>query len=197
MHQLTHTARQSALLMVLFLCATQAYGQAIAPRLFDLGDHSYSISTQVPEAQIFFNQGLILAYAFNHAEAVRSFQEAQRLDPDCAMCFWGEALVLGPNINAAMDPADVPQAYAAIQRAKELSSSVSAKEQDFINALATRYQAEAESDRTALDLERTQGAPVAHAEHGTRKIHRQRRQYPGAYSTLVTPWLPAPGEQIL
>ena len=152
MHQLTHTARRSALLMVLFLCATQAYGQAIAPRLFDLGDHSYSISTQVPEAQIFFNQGLILAYAFNHAEAVRSFQEAQRLDPDCAMCFWGEALVLGPNINAAMDPADVPQAYAAIQRAKELSSSVSAKEQDFINALATRYQAEAESDRTALDL---------------------------------------------
>ena len=90
--------------------AATAAGQA--PPLWDnLGDLSHPISTRDDMAQRYFDQGLKLTYAFNHAEALRAFQEAQRLDPDCAMCYWGEAFALGPNINAPMDEAaDSPAA---------------------------------------------------------------------------------------
>ena len=64
----------------------------------NLGDHRYPISTTVAGGQQYFDQGLILSFGFNHAEAGRSFLEAARLDPNCAMCYWGAALVLGPNI---------------------------------------------------------------------------------------------------
>jgi hypothetical protein len=73
------------------------------PLYDNLGDHHVAISTSVPGAQSYFDQGMRLYYAFNHAEAVRAFREAQRLDPDCAMCWWGEALAWGPNINLPMD----------------------------------------------------------------------------------------------
>ncbi len=73
------------------------------PPLWDgLGSIAYKITTANERAQAFFNQGLRLAYAFNHDEAQRAFRTAQKLDPDCAMCFWGEAVVLGPNINLPM-----------------------------------------------------------------------------------------------
>jgi hypothetical protein len=90
---------------VLQLAAAQTdLGQdTAAPRLWtNLGNLTYAVTTTNPEAQKFFDQGLRLAYGFNHAEALRSFRHAQTLDPACAMCFWGEALVLGPNINAPM-----------------------------------------------------------------------------------------------
>ena len=74
----------------------------IAPLFENLGNHTYIVSTKNKLAQQFFNQGLRLTYAFNHAEAHRSFMEASRLDPKCAMAYWGQAYVLGPNIN---DPA--------------------------------------------------------------------------------------------
>ncbi len=70
------------------------------PLYDDLGTYHHAISTDVPLAQRYFDQGLRLYYAFNHAEAIRSFEEALRLDPDCAMCSWGKALAHGPNINA-------------------------------------------------------------------------------------------------
>ena len=69
------------------------------------------------EAQRFMNQGLNLAYAFNHAEARRAFREAARLDPNLAMAYWGQALVLGPNINALMEPNEEPQALELVQKA--------------------------------------------------------------------------------
>jgi hypothetical protein len=69
-----------------------------APLFNNLGNHHFAISTKSPEAQKYFNQGLILTYGFNHGEAIRSFQEAIRLDPNCAMCYSGIALALGPNI---------------------------------------------------------------------------------------------------
>ena len=81
-----------------------------APLFEDLGDHQHAISTKSPEAQRYFDQGLVLAWGFNHAEAARSFREAARLDPSCAMCWWGASLVLGPNINAAMEDGAVPDA---------------------------------------------------------------------------------------
>lgn len=122
-----------------------------APLFNDLGDYHAAITTSKPRAQQYFNQGLILAYGFNHAESVRSFRAAQTLDPSCAMCFWGEAFALGPNINKPMDPADVPAAYRAAQEALRLAPAASPREQAMIKALAERYRAEADSDRGPLD----------------------------------------------
>ena len=88
-------------------------GKPLAPRLQNLGVHTFPVSTKVERAQLFINQGVNLAYAFNHAEAARAFAEAARLDPDLAMAYWGHALVLGPNINATMTPEDEPKALRA------------------------------------------------------------------------------------
>lgn len=124
---------------------------ATAPLFNDLGNHHYAVTTEAELAQRYFDQGLTLVYAFNHAEAVRSFREAQRLDPSCAMCFWGEALALGPNINKPMDDKDVPAAWAALQKAQAVIAGATPKEQSLIRALATRYVAEPVKDRSKLD----------------------------------------------
>ena len=118
----------------------------------NLGNHTYPISTSVPLAQRYFDQGLILAYGFNHAEAAQSFLEAARLDPTCAMCYWGQALVLGPNINAPMDSFAVPAAYASVQKALELSENATKKEQALIHAVAARYVKAVVEDRSHLDV---------------------------------------------
>ena len=119
--------------------------------LNNLGKHHYPVSTSIPASQRYFDQGLILAYGFNHAEAVKSFQEAYRQDPHCAMCYWGEALVLGPNINAPMAASVVPQAYRALQHAQGLAANATEKEQALIAALAKRYSQTAMPDRKPLD----------------------------------------------
>jgi tetratricopeptide (TPR) repeat protein len=123
----------------------------IAPRLQNLGDHKFPVSTNSARAQLFINQGMMLTYGFNHAEANRSFQEAARLDPDCAMAYWGMAYVIGPNINMAMAPESESKAYAMIQKAAALKSNASEREQAYIDALAKRYSGEAKPDRPALD----------------------------------------------
>jgi len=110
-----------------------------------------SVTTSSEEARRYFDQGLMLVYGFNHHGAIRSFQEAQRRDPDCALCFWGEALAYGPNINAPMDAGTNDTALAALSRAAALRGGVSPEEQALIDALALRYSAEADSDRAALD----------------------------------------------
>jgi tetratricopeptide (TPR) repeat protein len=122
-----------------------------APLFKDLGDYHYPVTTQSPEAQRYFDQGLTLTYAFNHPEAIRSFREAARLDPQCAMAWWGVALNYGPNINKPMDPADAPKAWEAIEKARSLSRHASEKERAMIEALAKRYAAAAPEDRSALD----------------------------------------------
>ena len=104
-----------------------------------LGELSIPITTNSEEAQRYFNQGMRIANDFNHIEAIRSFRRAQELDPECAMCYWGEALALGPNINAPMDDAAIPLAYAAMRKAVSLNSGVTAKEKALIAALETRY----------------------------------------------------------
>ena len=88
-------------------------GKSIAPLLDGMGDLNHPVTTSNEMAQRFFNQGLVLSYGFNHKEAERSFREAARLDPNCAMAYWGIALVLGPNINAAMNDEAVQPAYEA------------------------------------------------------------------------------------
>ena len=116
-----------------------------------LGNHSYRITTHSPMAQQYFNQGLNLAWAFNHPEAARSFREAVRLDSTCAMCYWGAALVLGPNINAAMSPGDAPVAHEAAQKALALSRNAPPNERALIEALAKRYAPDAPGNRAPLD----------------------------------------------
>lgn len=111
------------------------------PLLTGLGTWHRRVATKVPAAQGYFDQGLRLHYAFNHAESVRSFREAQRLDPSCVMCAWGEALALGPNINAPMDTAAERLAVSATRRAMGLANraTVSGREAAFVRAIAARY----------------------------------------------------------
>ena len=122
------------------------------PPLWDgLGSITYKITTANAQAQAYFNQGLRLAYAFNHGEAQRAFRKAQKLDPDCAMCFWGEAYVLGPNINLPMQEDAVAPAHAAAQKAKALAGKAAPREQALIGALAVRYSNDPKAERPPLD----------------------------------------------
>ena len=127
-----------------------APGQPLAPRLQNLGVHVFPVTTRVARAQLFINQGMNLAYGFNHAEAGRAFAEAARLDPQCAMAYWGQALVLGPNINATMNADDEPKAKALVDKAISLKGRATPREGAYIDALATRYSGRAE-DRAARD----------------------------------------------
>jgi len=122
-----------------------------APVFTGLGAHHMAISTKVPETQKFFDQGVNLLFGFNHAEAIRSFREAARLDPGCAMCWWGMSVALGPNINLPMPPDAVAPAWQALQQAKARAPKASPREQAWIAALATRYSKDPKADRHALD----------------------------------------------
>jgi tetratricopeptide (TPR) repeat protein len=124
-------------------------GGILAPRLQNLGTHTFRVTTKSARAQQFINQGVNLAYGFNHAEAGRAFAEAARLDPACAMAYWGQALVLGPNINATMNPDDEAKAHDLVQKAASLKKSVTPRERDYIDALAARYTGKAEERQKA------------------------------------------------
>lgn len=136
---------------------SELVARAGAPLFDGMGDHHHPITTTDTGAQKYFDQGLTIDFAFNHAESVRSFRAAQRLDPECAMCYWGEALALGPNINvtsngkAVMSDEDRIAAQAAIQKAVSLKGGASEKERDYIDALATRYNGDPSTPRDPLD----------------------------------------------
>jgi tetratricopeptide (TPR) repeat protein len=121
------------------------------PLIAGLGTHSHRISTASKLAQRYFDQGLRLAWGFNHAEAQRAFRKAQRLDPACAMCFWGEAYVLGPNINVPMDDKANAPALAAAAKARELAPRATPSEKALIEAIAARYSADPKAERARLD----------------------------------------------
>ena len=176
---------QVAIAVVVLLAAARASGQApaapaghvhyteppqaaspagaLAPRLQNLGTHVFPVSTRNAQAQRFMNQGMNLAYAFNHAEARRAFREAARLDPKLAMAHWGQALVLGPNINASMEPNEEPAALEHVQAARALSAGATPRERALIEALAARYSGNA-ADRRPRD--------AAYAE-AMRRVHQQ------------------------
>jgi tetratricopeptide (TPR) repeat protein len=122
-----------------------------ATLLDGLGDHSMPVSTGNPEAQRWFDQALMLTYGFNHDAAERSFLKATELDPKCAMCWWGAALVLGPHVNSAMDPANNPKAWDRLQRAQKLAAAADERERAYIQALSARYAQNPPEDRRALD----------------------------------------------
>jgi tetratricopeptide (TPR) repeat protein len=124
---------------------------ASVPLYKNLGKHHHAITTKSPQTQRYFDQGLRLTYGFNHAEAIAAFNEGARIDPDCAMCYWGAALAMGPNINLPMDLKDEPAANALAQKALALAAKVSESERTYIEALAKRYAAEPGENRSARD----------------------------------------------
>ena len=122
-----------------------------------LGNVHHPVSTANPEAQKFFDQGLAYIYAFNHDEAVRSFERAAELDPDLAMAWWGKALSLGPNINLDVDSAKERAAYEAIQQALLLAPRAPENERDYIQALAKRYSTAPNVDLKKLAVDYKNG----------------------------------------
>ncbi len=117
----------------------------------NLGDHTMPITVNDPLAQKFFDEGLALTYGFNHEEAIHQYERGLAVDPNCAMCYWGIAYALGPNINAPMNALAVKPAWDALQKALDLAPTVSAREQAYINALAQRYSADESAERPPLD----------------------------------------------
>lgn len=119
-----------------------------------LGPYTRPITTTTPAAQAYFDQGLQMLYAFTHSTAIRSFVEAQRQDPDCAMCYWGEALARGPFLNGGMSGPNAGPAYAAAMEAVRLAGEMelTAVERGLIDAMSVRYAEQHDPDtRPQLD----------------------------------------------
>lgn len=165
------TAEQDISKPVPVMCAPKAVDALAdtdqpAPVFSGLGNYDFPISTKSEEARQFFLQGIRLANAFNHAEAARSFLYATRLDPECAMCYWGLAYVLGPNYNAGMDPSAVAIANEAVSKALKYMDNTTEREQALIRAIVQRYPQEPVDDRSAYD--------AAYVE----AMRQARRQFP-------------------
>jgi tetratricopeptide (TPR) repeat protein len=120
------------------------------PLIEGLSEARHAINTTVPLAQRYFDQGLALAWSARRAEAEASFREAARLDPHCAICWWGVALSLGPHVDGG--PVDERGAFDALERAVELSDRASDAERAYIFALTRRHAPQPVADRAALDL---------------------------------------------
>lgn len=167
--RITSIRKALLILVSMFFCAIYSFdanahrtetpgdGQLIAeseagvPLLEGLYVLDFRITTESELSLRYFNQGLVLAYGFDHVDAEKSFLEAARHDPGCAMCYWGAALVLGPNINAPMEDEAVPRAYELAQKAISLSRGVTRREKMMIRALSKRYAPEPVEDRSGLD----------------------------------------------
>jgi tetratricopeptide (TPR) repeat protein len=143
------------MLLVLGACeapAPRTTAAQPAPALFEtFGSLHRDTGSPVPAAQRYFDQGLRMAYGFNHEAAGRAFAEAARLDPDCAICVWGQALVLGPNINMPMEASAVKDATVLARRAQASSSHARPVDRALIAALLQRYADPAPADRKPLD----------------------------------------------
>src|SRR5262245_23663879 len=153
-HQLRHAALSALVAFSVsgqYPAVAQTSDSPLAPELSRLGPLVVPVTTTVPRAQLFFNQGMKLLYAFNHQESRRAFQEAARLDPRLAMADWGQAMTLGPNLNAPMTPENGRLALEAIQRARSKRSFGSPRDRALIDALSARYVAAGGADRGTLD----------------------------------------------
>lgn len=137
-----------------------------------LGDFAVPISTKNPEAQAYFNQGFQMMYSFAQPEAIASFREAWARDPECAICYWGEAWARGSYLNASMPPSQAPLAYAAIQKALSLVEHATTKERAWIEAMAARYP-------ESFDVERRREYDAAYADAMAKVV----AQYPDDLDT--------------
>ncbi len=138
-------------LVALLSVPLAACSRPSVPLYDNLGSLSHPISTRVPQAQRYFDQGLRLAYAFNHAEAIRAFREAARRDDRCAICWWGVAFSYGPNINLPMDSASGAAAWEALQEATRRREHANDAERAYIDALERRYGADPTAGRAGRD----------------------------------------------
>jgi len=147
-------SRKAAFVKIGYAMAQTSDAAIDQPEISDatLATTSYEITTSSPVAQAAFNRGLSYMFGFNHAAAIKAFQEAQAADPDCAMCYWGEAYALGPNINAPMNEDAIVSAFAATQKTLSRISNVSRVEQMLVRAQAERYSSNANADRAGLDM---------------------------------------------
>lgn len=155
------SARLRTILLIALLTAVAGCGARSAPTaaqpdaepvlMAGLGTYSRPVPGASDEVQRWFDQGLRLVYAFNHQAAADAFAQAAKLDPDCAMCLWGQALALGPNINSPMLPEAIAPAHEVSQRALALAGSAAPADQALIRALALRYVAQPPADRKVLD----------------------------------------------
>jgi tetratricopeptide (TPR) repeat protein len=154
--------RALAIFCVLALCVAPAMAQhqhggtTKALELYPgLGNYHHPITTNNPEAQTYFNQGLMLLYGFNHAEAARYFRRAAELDPGAAMPYWGLALSIGPNYNdTAVDESRAKETYEAVRKAVKRALNASVREQAYIRALSKRYPSpDAKSDWKQFHLD--------------------------------------------
>ena len=160
LHRATGVACTVAALLGLASCHKEPTANAPAvgvqqaePFFTGLGKIHVPLTTQSEDAQKYFDQGLALSFAFNHGAADRSFTEAAARDPNCALCYWGSALVLGPNINTPMESGNVARAQILAAQADRLAATASPKEQALAAALVKRYGAEgSKGDRAALDV---------------------------------------------
>lgn len=151
----------------LFSSAVHASATSVGdvPLLAGLDIRDFPISSENEQARAYFRQGFSLLYGFNHFEAIRAFKVAQTLDPTCAICHWGEAIALGPNINAAMTEEAAPLALAAMQKALALAEGANAREQALIRAGAKRYSADRTKSRAALDGDYAAAMAEVHAQY--------------------------------
>ncbi len=133
------------------------------PILTGLDHRDFPISSSSDGAKAYFRQGFALLYAFNHWEAIRAFKKAQELDPNCAICFWGEAIALGPNINAPMDEKAGALALSATQKASALKDSADARERALIEAAEKRYNADVSIPRAQQDQDYADAMAAVHA----------------------------------
>lgn len=139
------------MLIELALAVTALAGTDTVPLYDNLGNHHIAVTTRFPRAQAYFDQGMRLVYGFNHGEAIRAFTEATRVDPACAMCYWGIALAHGPHVNAAMDSAAGVAAWAALLEARKHAARATPREQAYIQTLGHRYAANPPANRAPLD----------------------------------------------
>jgi tetratricopeptide (TPR) repeat protein len=138
------------------------------PDLAPLGGHHFAVTTEVPEAQQWFDAGLAWCYGFHHAEAQRCFRAAAAADPNCAMAFWGLAYAYGPHINnMEMSPEAAKEAHDNAVHARQLAPRASALERALIDAVAARYAWPAPEDRKELDVAYAEAMRRAYLAHGS------------------------------
>ncbi len=141
------------LLLVIAAGCTGPSADRVTPLRSDLAVMHREITTDSPEAQQYFDQGLVLYYGFNHDAAIASFKQAAAIDPGCAMAYWGQAISAGPNINNTfMDSSAARLAWENVRKARELAPRTTPFEQALIGALGARYTWPRPEDRKALDI---------------------------------------------
>jgi tetratricopeptide (TPR) repeat protein len=138
----------SAAAVIALMASGVSANEKAATLIEGLGDHHHMIATAQADAQRFFDQGLILTFAFNHDEAIRAFRRAAELDPNSPMPLWGIAYALGPNYNLPAGPEQLKQAHEMVQKALKLAEKAPARERAYVEALAARYSDDPIADQS-------------------------------------------------